>query len=385
MSQQAPLVMLVAGEASGDRYAADIFRELQKIVPDIRGIGMGGQNMLEAGIEVCYDSTNIAVIGIGEILKHFLEIKRALKLVQKVVCEEQPDLLICVDYKEFNFKLARRAKSCGVKVLFYVSPQVWAWRPGRVKKYGEVVDMMAVIFPFEESYYQEYDIPVSYVGHPLVDRVHPCLSRKMSFEQFGLDPSIPVVGLFPGSRGNEISRLLPLMLDAAKILQVRCDKLQFILSQAPILSDVAITEIGESKGICPPTVKGQIYDVMQCCDAIMIASGTAALEAALLGVPMVITYRVTLLTYLIGKLLINIPYIGLPNILAGKMIVKELIQNDAQPEKLASEVERILKDSDYCDSIRGSLKTVKRKLGKGGGKRNIAALAAKMLNDERRL
>lgn len=373
--------MLVAGEASGDRYAADIFRELKKLSPDIRAIGMGGHHMIEAGVDVRYDSTNIAVIGLGEILKHYGEIRRALKLVQRVACEEQPDLLICVDYKEFNFKLARKAKACGIKVLFYVSPQVWAWRPGRVKKYGEVVDMMAVIFPFEESFYQEYGIPVRYVGHPLVDRVHPCLTRKTACERFGLDPSIPVVGLFPGSRGNEIDRLLPMMLDAAKILKLRCDKVQFILSQAPSMSDEATADFLESKGISVPVVKGQIYDVMQCCDAIMIASGTATLEAALLSIPMAITYKLTSLTYIVGKFLITIPFIGLPNILAGKQIVKEFIQSDAQPKKLASEMERILLDTDYAERIRGELRSVKKQLEKGGGTRNIAALAAEMVNN----
>ena len=378
MNHQTPLVMLVAGEASGDRYAADIFLELKQLLPDIRAIGMGGHHMVEAGVDVRYDSTNIAVIGIGEILKHYGEIKRALKLVQRIACEEQPDLLICVDYKEFNFKLARKAKACGIKVLFYVSPQVWAWRPGRVKKYGEVVDMMAVIFPFEESYYQKYGIPVRYVGHPLVDRVHPSLTRKTAFEQFGLDPSIPVVGLFPGSRGNEIKRLLPVMLDAAKLLRRRSERVQFILSQAPSLSDESTDNWMISKGIPMPAVKGQTYDVMQCCDAIMIASGTATLEAALLGIPMTITYKVTSLTYIIGKLLINIPFIGLPNILAGKQVVKEFIQYDAQPKKLALEIERILLDTAYAESMRGELQSVKQQLGKDGGIKNIAALAAEM-------
>ena len=262
MNQQAPLVMLVAGEASGDRYAADIFRELKILLPDVRAIGMGGHDMVEAGIDVRYDSTNIAVIGIGEILKHYGEIKRAFKLMQRIACEEQPDLLICVDYKEFNFKLARKAKARGIKVLFYVSPQVWAWRPGRVKKYGEVVDMMAVIFPFEESFYREYGIPVRYVGHPLADRVHPCLTRKTAFEQFGLDPSIPVVGLFPGSRGNEINRLLPMMLDTAKILQRRGEKVQFILSQAPSSSDESTNDCMIS---AYPQSKGKL---MMSCNAV---------------------------------------------------------------------------------------------------------------------
>lgn len=373
--------MLVAGEASGDRYAAEIFRELKALIPGVRGIGMGGQNMARAGVEIRYDSTDIAVIGVGEAIKHYRKIKRALGLMQRIACQERPDLLICVDYKEFNFALAGTAKTCGITVLFYVSPQVWAWRPGRVRKYGKVIDMMAVIFPFEEAFYQQYKIPVRFVGHPLVDRVGPSLPRVKALETFALDPSKPVVGLFPGSRENEVRRLLPLMLDAAKRITARQSDVQFVLS-GDFAIDAFSTARIQSSAVKITVIKGQIYDLMNCCAAIMIASGTATLEAALMGTPMVISYKVTPLTYLIGKLLIKIPYIGLPNILANKGIVKEFLQRDATPENLASEIERILTDKTYAQEMRAELRAVGTKLGKGGGTANVAKLAAEMLSNQ---
>ncbi|MEY2679859.1 MAG: hypothetical protein RL661_90, partial [Pseudomonadota bacterium] len=181
--------MISAGEASGDQHAAALFRELQKLMPGVEGIGMGGSAMREAGIELCFDSSGIGVIGLAEIARHYGEIRGALKLMQKTACERKPDLLICVDYKEFNFRLAKAAKACGVKVLFYVSPQVWAWRPGRVKSYGRIIDHMAVIFPFELPFYEAYGVPATYVGHPLAGKVKPSMSRSEALKKYGLTDS----------------------------------------------------------------------------------------------------------------------------------------------------------------------------------------------------
>ncbi|MEN8260534.1 MAG: lipid-A-disaccharide synthase [Pseudomonadota bacterium] len=372
-------VMLVAGEASGDQHAANLFIELKKLIPGICGIGMGGQKMAEAGIDVRYDSSNIAVIGLVEVLKHFGEIRAALKLMQKIACEEKPDLLVCIDYKEFNFKLATRAKRCGIKVLFYVSPQVWAWRQGRVKKYGEVIDMMAVIFPFEVPFYQRHDIPVRYVGHPSVDKARPTLSKREALRRFGLENGGPVIGLLPGSRGHEIRRMLPIMLEAAERLSARFPTARFILPQAATVSDALLGDyLGQTK-IPVRVLKDVFYDAVQCCDAVITTSGTATLELALLGVPMAITYRVAALTYLLGRRLIKIPYIGLPNIIAGRVIVKEFVQHDANAEALSAEIVRILTDRAYAEAMRGHLSQLKETLGEGGGSRNMAELVAQML------
>lgn len=372
--------MFSAGESSGDQHAANMFLELKKHLPNIVGIGMGGAKMAQAGIDVRYDSSQIGVIGLVEVIRHYGEIRRALKLMQQLVSDQRPDLLVCVDYKEFNFKLARYAKEQGIKVLFYVSPQVWAWRPGRVKKYGKVIDMMAVIFPFETAYYDAENVPVRYVGHPSVDKVHPGQTKTEALAQYQLDSGKPVVGLLPGSRGNEIKRMLPVMLKAAEQVQASVPEAQFILPQADSISDALLADYLHRSPVQIIVVKNQPYDVMQCCDVIMTTSGTATLEIALLTVPMVIAYKLSTLTYYVGRWLVKTPFIGLPNIIAGKSIVKELIQHEASADNLAAEVQRILTDQAYADDMRQSLMGVKQELGQGGGSKNMAELALTLLN-----
>ena len=373
--------MFSAGESSGDQHAANMFLELKQQRPDIQGLGMGGVKMSQAGIDIRYDSGSIGVIGVVEVLKHYREIRRALKLMQQLVATERPDLLVCVDYKEFNFKLARFAKQRGIKVLFYVSPQVWAWRPGRVKTYGKAIDMMAVIFPFETAYYEAEQVPVRYVGHPSVDKVHPKRSQQEDKARYGLDPTRPVIGLLPGSRANEINRLLPVMLQAATQLRVKFPDIQFVLPQADSISDALLeTYLDQSHSdLSIKVVKNEPYDVIQCCDVVMTTSGTATLEIALLGVPMVITYKLAALTYYLGRLLINTPFIGLPNIVFGKAIIKELIQHEANADNLVKELSLILTDKDYADQMRANLLHVKQELGQEGGSKNMADLALEML------
>ncbi len=382
MSAQSPTILFSAGESSGDQHAANLFLELKKHQPDIQGIGMGSVQMAAAGIKLDYDSANIGVIGVVEVLRHYGEIRRALKLMQHVVAKQKPDLLVCVDYKEFNFKLARFAKQCGVKVLFYVSPQVWAWRAGRVKKYGQVIDMMAVIFPFETAYYEAENVPVRYVGHPSVDKVHPQLTTAEAMAQFGLSAEHPVVGLLPGSRANEIKRMLPTMLAAAVLLHQQNPDIQFILPQAPSIQDALLTPYLNNAPVNITVVKNQVYDAIPCCSAIMTTSGTATLEIALLTVPMVIAYKLSPLTYWLGKRLVKIAFIGLPNIILGKAIVKELIQHEATPAHLAEEINRILTDHAYAATLRDNLQQVKLKLGQGGGSNNMAQLVLQMLRGE---
>ena len=341
---------------------------------------MGGAKMAQAGIDIRYDSANIAVIGVVEVIKHYAEIRRALKLMQQLVASERPDLLVCVDYKEFNFKLARYAKQQGIKVLFYVSPQVWAWRPGRVKSYGKVIDMMAVIFPFETAYYDAEKVPVRYVGHPSVDKVHAQYGKDEDLTRFGLDKNKPIVGLLPGSRANEIKRMLPVMLAAAEKVQSGLPGCQFILPQADSISDALLEGYIRQSPLKIAVIKNQPYDVIQCCDAVMTTSGTATLEIALLTVPMVIAYKLSSITYWLGRWLVNTPFIGLPNIVSGKSIIKELIQHDATAENLSVEVLRILTDKAYADQMRENLNQVKRQLGQGGGSKNMALLALEMLS-----
>lgn len=371
--------MFSAGESSGDQHAAALFNELKARRGDIRGIGMGGAKMAAAGIDIGYDSSAIAVIGVIEVIKHYPEIRRALALMKRLLRDRRPDLLVCVDYKEFNFKLATYAKSIGVKVLFYVSPQVWAWRRGRVKQYGQVIDMMAVIFPFETAFYEVENVPVRYVGHPSVDKVKPLRSKNEDLREFGLAADKPVVGLLPGSRANEIKRLLPVMLAAAQGLQKDFPHLQFILPQASSVADDLLADYLRLAPVNVVVVKNQAYDAIQCCDAIMTSSGTASLEIALLGIPMLICYKLSPITYWLGRLLVKTPFIGLPNIVVGKAIIKEFIQHEARAENLAHEIRRLLADRDYNHTMRTELAEVKRQLGTGGASKAMAELVLEML------
>ncbi|WP_367026036.1 lipid-A-disaccharide synthase [Methylococcus sp. ANG] len=379
MAERAPLVMLVAGEASGDQHAAAMFRELRALIPQVRGIGMGGSAMREAGIDIRVDSTGLGVIGLAEIARHYGEISRALEAMKALARTERPDLLICVDYKEFNFRLARAAKAAGIEVLFYVSPQVWAWRPGRVKDYGRAIDHMAVIFPFEVPFYERHGIPVTYVGHPLAGKIAPVADAGRMRRELGLDESGPLVGLLPGSRGNEIRRLLPMMLRAAMRIAGERPDARFVLIQAPSVADELLAAELEAAPVPVEVVKERRHDALGCCDAVITTSGTATLEVALLGVPMAIVYKLAPLSYWLGRLLVTIPFIGLPNILAGRKIVQEFIQHEADAEAVGGEILRILNDPAYALRVRDDLAEVRTTLGEGGGSRRLAELTAELL------
>ncbi len=381
MNRDHPIVMLVAGEASGDQHAANLFLELQRQLPGVRAFGMGGAKMRNAGIDVRYDSSEIAVIGLDGLIRRFPAIKKALRFMRKLACEERPDLLICVDYKEFNFRLARHARACGIKVLFYVSPQFWAWRPGRVKKYGQVIDHMAVIFPSEVPFYEDYQIPVSFVGHPLADAVHPAISRAEALVRLGLDDAQPIVGLLPGSRRSEVKRLLPVMMQTAGKLRRNFPGIQFVLVQAASIDDNQIARILKPRSPDTRIIQGGNYDAIQCCDAVITTSGTATLEVALLGIPMVITYKATPITYWIGRLLVKIPFIGLPNIISGRKIVEEFIQHRATPDAIADEIGKILCGAEYAAEISRNLGQVKERLGEGGGIARLANVVVGMLKE----
>lgn len=380
MANQAkpPVIMFSAGEASGDKHAANMFLEMRALNPEINAFGMGAAAMRTAGIDVVYDSTSIAVIGVIEVIKHYPEIRRALQLMHNLLQTRKPDLLVCVDYKDFNFKLASYAKRLGIKVLFYVSPQVWAWRPGRVKQYAKVITAMAVIFPFETCYYEAENVPVRYVGHPSVDKVKPMYSKQHAMQRYGLDPNKPVLGLLPGSRANEIKRLLPVMLAAAELIIKQHPDVQLVLPQAHSISDELLSHYLDPN-LTLKIVKNEMYDVVQCCDAVMTSSGTATLEVALLGIPMLIAYRLSPITYGLGRLLVKTPFIGLPNIVASKAIIREFIQHEANAPALAQEAIKLLSDTVYADNMRKELSGVKQRLGQGGASHNMAQWALELL------
>ena len=370
--------MIVAGEASGDLHGANLVQEARRLDPGVSFFGIGGPRMREAGVDTLVDASEMAVVGLIEVIAHFDVISRAYLTLKKELAANPPDLLILIDYPDFNLRVARLAKKAGVKVLYYISPQVWAWRVGRVKKIARVVDRMAVVFPFEVPFYEKENVPVTFVGHPLVDIVRPTMSRTEARKAFGLDSTRCTVGLFPGSRRGEIKRLLPVILASAKLLRERFPDLQFILPLASSLTHADVEPHLQESGLTIKVVTERVYDVMQSCDAIVTVSGTVTLEIALVGIPMVIIYRVSPLTYAIGKRLVRIEHAGLCNIVADERVVKELIQHDAEPGAIAGEIETILIDPTYAGSLTAKLQGVREKLGKAGCSLRVAEMALAM-------
>ena len=374
--------MICAGEASGDLHAANLIVALRKKQPSLKVSAMGAEQLQGAGAEILVDCRDLAVIGIVEVLKQWSEIQAALRCLKDALDKNPPDLLILVDYVEFNLKLAKYAKDKGVKVLFYVSPQVWAWRSGRVPKIGKAIDMMAVLFPFETAIYEKHNVPVRFVGHPLADEVHPEMEKAEAQIAFSLDSKLKTVALLPGSRKGEVERILPTLLESARLIKQTLPSVQFILPIAPTLSREFVCEFVNTASIEVNLIDGQSYDAINCSDAVMVASGTATLEVALLETPMSIIYKVNPLSYRILSHMIQVEHIGLANIVAGKGVAPEFIQNYAEPHIIAAEVIRQLENKDYRNNMIGELQKIKNKLGEGGGSSKIAELAHEMLEGQ---
>jgi len=375
-------VMLVAGEASGDQHAAKLVIALKKLNPHVQFLGMGGKRMREAGVELLVDSTKLAVVGLIEVLAHYREIRSAFRQMQAAVRDQPPDLLILVDYPGFNLRLAATAKKAGVKVLYYISPQVWAWRPGRVKTIAKRIDMMAVILPFEVGIYDDANVPVHFTGHPLVDEVQPTMTRAQALTSFQLASERKILGLFPGSRQSEIKRLMPVLLESARILVKRFPDLQLILPIAPGLEREDFLPWLEQDRLPITLTQHAIYDVIQICDAIITASGTATLQIALLGTPMTIIYKISPMTYLLARLLVNVRHVGLANIIAQSPTVREFIQHKARPDLIADEITRLLTDRSYATQMRCRLLEVRDRLGTDQNSVDIAVLVNGMLAGE---
>jgi len=355
-------ILISAGELSGDIHAANLVQEVIKVAPNVKFYGMGGNLMQKAGVNIIVNSNSLSLIGGLAIAVKFIKLASAFLTMRRMVQQDKPNLLILVDYPGFNLLLAKIAKKSGVKVLYYISPKVWAWHQSRVKIIKKCVDMMAVIFPFEVDFYNKFQIPVKFVGNPLLKMVIPKLSREITYKIFNIVPKYKTVGLFPGSRLSEIKRLLPIMLIAAKILKHMDPQLQFVLSQASSITNDDLSPFLQNSSIQPTVIQGHNYDIMQICDAIIAASGTATLEIALMETPLVIIYNMPWFEYQCAKRLIKIPYIGLCNILANEKIVKELLQYDATPEKIAEEIYIILNNKNYKEKMINNLKNIKKTL-----------------------
>jgi lipid-A-disaccharide synthase len=374
--------MIVAGEASGDMYGARVVEEAHRLDSSVRFFGIGGVSMRRAGVETLVDSKDMAVVGLFEILSHFGVIYRAFKLLKYEILREKPDLLILIDYPGFNLRLAAVAKKAGVKVLYYITPQVWAWHSSRAKKIARLVDHAAVILPFEAPFFEREGLAVTFVGHPLLDMAVPSMEKSAAQKEFGLDPDKRTVGLFPGSRNREISSLLPVMLESAKLIKERFTDLQFILPLASSVDREVVAGMIAEGGVAVKVVEGKSYDVMQCCDMIIAASGTVTMEIALFGVPMVIIYKMSPLTYAIGSRLLKVDHVGICNVVAGERIVPELLQNDAEPVKIVAEISKYLENPGYSRSVSEKLLEVRERLGKPGAPVRVAALALKLMDSE---
>jgi lipid-A-disaccharide synthase len=362
-------ILIVSGEASGDQHGASLVRAVHSLAPDIQFIGMGGNHMRKAGVDIRVDAGPLAVVGAIEVLRHIFPIYRAWKTLRSIIREEPPDVLVLIDYPTFNLHLAKIAKRAGIKVLYYISPQIWAWHRSRIHTIRARVDKMLVVFPFEEALYRAHGVPVAYVGHPLAGKVRADKDPALMRQEWGIEPQARVIGLLPGSRQGEIRRLLPVMLETAKRLHISYPDLHFVLPLADTLSigDIAPYLQSLEKVLPIHIIPQQFYNTLQLCTAAIVTSGTATLETALLEVPMVIVYKTAASTYHIAKRILNIPHIGLCNIVAGKAIVRELIQQAAHPKAMAAEIAHILEDMPYRETMQTNLRAVKNKLGEGGG------------------
>jgi lipid-A-disaccharide synthase len=372
-------ILLVAGETSGDLHGAHLVEAIHQIDPEVQLVGVGGEHLARKGMKILYHSQSLAVVGITEVLFKLRTILKALKGLKKSLDQEKPNLIVLIDFPDFNLRLAKIAHQKGIPVLYYISPQIWAWRPGRVKLIAERVKKMVVFFPFEVPLYKAARVDVEWVGHPLVDIVKPTLSKEEAFRKFGLDPQRRTVGLLPGSRIREVERLLPPLLASAHLLQKEIPDLQFVIPLAPGFTEETLSPWMRNRPAPLKFIQGWTYDVMNISELLILASGTATLEGAILGKPMIIIYKGSLLSYWIARAMIQVNHIGLANLVAGKRIAPELIQKDVNPKRIAEEGLRILKDSLLQQEMVESLKEVRQRLGNPGAAQRAARIVMSLL------
>jgi lipid-A-disaccharide synthase len=371
-------ILIIAGEASGDLHGANLVKALHEQSPDLKVYGVGSRRMREAGVTMLADASEISVVGATEVLTHIGAIYAVYAKLKRFLREERPDLLVLIDFPDFNILTGKAARKLGIPVLYYISPQVWAWRKGRVKTIAKLVETILVVFPFEVELYRATGVDVRFVGHPLADVVDSPYTRDEARKQLGLAER-RTVALLPGSRRKEIMHLLPDMLKAAKLLQARFPDVQFVLPVAPTLNRSSVQGYVEKSGVAVSMVDGRVYDVLRASDAAIVTSGTATLETGLMAVPMVIVYRASRLTYWIGSLLVNVRNFGLVNIVAGRAVVPELLQDEATPERIAEELGTILADPEKHRRITEELVRVRTVLGEGGASRRAASAVLELL------
>lgn len=365
-------IMLSVGEASGDLHGASVANALKLLQPDIELFGMGGKAMRAAGVEVVYDIAGLGVIGFVEVVKNLGKLFELRDNLAALMDQRRPDALVIIDYPDFNVRLAKIAKAKGIPVVSYISPSAWAWRRGRAKEVAQTVNRVAAIFPFEADVYREAGADVTFVGHPLVDIVQPELTKEEAYRHFGARPDRPVLLLMPGSRQQEITKLLPVMLAACQLIVEQLPECQIYLPLASTISREMLQNTIAGYTMNVTLTSDYPYDLMGIADAVIASSGTATLETTLMGAPTVIIYKLAALTYLLGKLLVKIPDIGLPNIVAGRRIVPELLQDEANPANIARETIPLLTDQTVRQQVLADLAAVKEKLGQTGAVTRVA-------------
>jgi lipid-A-disaccharide synthase len=347
---------VVAGEASGDLHAAEVIAELKKLDPNLETFGIGGDLLQKQGMTILHHAREMGIVGLFNVIRHLGMFRRIFRELLARIERERPDVVLLVDYPDFNLRVAKRCKALGLRVVYYISPQIWAWRRGRVKQIAKSVDHMIVIFPFEEEFYREHGVPVTYVGHPLIEELQSPLPRQRERVAEGRVR----VALLPGSRRMEVTALLPPMLDAIKILNVDA----FIV-QAPTIDRSLLESLAPGVKIVPHDRGEAVANA----DIALSSSGTATLECAVLGTPVVVMYRLSPMTYRLAKWLVRLPHFSLVNIVAGKQVVPELLQNDVTGPNIAAAVRKLLAES---DRVREDLRAVRAKLGEPGASRRAA-------------
>lgn len=364
--------MIIAGEPSGDNVGALFAAELKSSRPDIEMFGIGGDRMDISQVDILFHINQLAFLGFWEVIRHIPFIRRVEKEILRQIRIRKPSLAVLIDYPGFNLRLAARLKKLGIPVMYYVSPQVWAWGQGRIEKIKNLVDKMVVVFEFEKELYEKNGLAAEWYGHPLLEIVKPKLERDVFYDRIGIEPEKRYIGLFPGSRKQEVEKILPEMKSSIDEISASGLSYEGIVGCAPGLDDDFYKKIG---GDSLKYVRGVTYDLMIHAELNLVASGTATLECAILRRPMLVLYKTSIITYMIAKRLVRIPFVGLVNVVAGEKIVPEFIQNHCRGSMIAPAAERLLSDSEYRNNMIERLSAVEAKLGQPGASRKAAETA----------
>lgn len=368
-----PRILIITGEASGDLHGANLAIALKALAPDAVLVGVGGARMHAAGVDVVEGIGHLDIIGlIGP--SALRAVVHRLKKVRRLLQSEAWDVVVLIDNPGLNFHFARIAKKAGHRVVYYIAPQLWAWRPGRMRWMQRRVDHAVVTLPFEEPLYRAAGVPCTFVGHPLLDAVAVSYDRVGLRKQFGLDSSAPVIGLLPGSRVSEVQLLLPVLVQTVARLAGLYSELQVVMAQAGTIQDSLVDRLLADSPVKIRVIKHQPNEVMAAADVLLIASGTATLQAALVGTPMIIVYRAPRLTFWLARQLVRVKWIGLANLIAGRSIVPEVLQDEVTPERLTEEVLHLLRDRPAYREMQQALEQVRASLGEPGASERAAAV-----------